>query len=91
MGFPARKSPSTILLIGLELSKNTINNLSNVIPSLQITVAHSSNRSRCCAALVAISGPKKVAISGPTPSNGPRYEFPPSKSIRPAPYKQQVH
>jgi hypothetical protein len=25
------------------------------------------------AALVAISGPKKFSISGPTPSNGPRY------------------
>jgi hypothetical protein len=25
--------------------------------------------------LVAISGPKKVSISGPTPSNAPRYEL----------------
>ncbi len=39
--------------------------------------------------LIAISGPKKVSISGPTPSNGgPRYGFPPSKSICPAPYKK---
>jgi hypothetical protein len=29
------------------------------------------------AALVAISGPKKVSISGPTPSNDPHYGFPP--------------
>ena len=29
------------------------------------------------AALVVISGPKKVSISGPTPSDGPRYGFPP--------------
>jgi hypothetical protein len=41
------------------------------------------------ALLVAISGPKKSRFSGPTPSNGP--DFPASKSLHPAPYKQQVH
>ncbi len=40
------------------------------------------------ALLVAISGPKKVSISGPTPSNGSC--LPASMSIRPAPCKQQV-
>jgi hypothetical protein len=29
------------------------------------------------AALISISGPKKVSISGPTPLNGSRYGFPP--------------
>ncbi len=45
------------------------------------------------AALVAISGPKKVSISGPFPSTGPRYGFPPIQihTSGPAPYKQQVH
>jgi hypothetical protein len=33
-------------------------------------------------------GPKKVEISGPTLSKGPRNGFPASKSIRPAPYKK---
>ncbi len=35
-------------------------------------------------------GPKD-SISGPTPFNGPRNGFPPSKSLSPAAYKQQVH
>ncbi len=29
------------------------------------------------------SGPKKVSISGPTPSNGPRYGFPPFQNVPP--------
>jgi hypothetical protein len=32
-------------------------------------------------------GPKKVEISGPTPSNAREMDLPPSKSIRPALYK----
>jgi hypothetical protein len=36
-------------------------------------------------------GPKKVEISGPTLQKSREMDFPPSKSVRPASYKQQVH
>jgi hypothetical protein len=45
------------------------------------------------ASLVAFSGPKKVSIFRAIPSSGPRNGFSriKIKSLRPAPYKQQVH
>jgi hypothetical protein len=43
------------------------------------------------ATLVPISGPKKVSISGPIPSNTPRNGFPPIQIHTSSPIKQQVH